>query len=80
MRSATPHGKYRNTMKYEITNTHSISRTYKGPNGQTIRFQPGETKKLKTKPPKRQGNWTIEAVEQTAKPSDIKSKDKGGEN
>lgn len=66
-------------MKYEITNTHSITRSYKGPNGQEITFRPGETKKLKTQPPKRQSNWVIESVEQTAKPEDIKTKDQGGD-
>ena len=78
MQSAMLHGKY-DTMKYEVTNTHSVTRSYPAPNGGEIVFKPGETKKLKTKPPKRQGNWVIEAVEQTAKPSDIKSKENGGE-
>jgi len=65
-------------MKYEITNTHSITRSYKSPNGGEITFRPGETKTLKTKPPRRQGNWLIEAVEETSKPEDIEAK--GGDN
>jgi len=68
-------------MKYRVTNTHSVTRSYPAPNGEDIEFAPGETKELKTKPPKRQGNWVIEAVEQTAKPEDTENTSEiGGEN
>lgn len=60
-------------MEYKITNTHSIHRVYTNEQGQEIGFAPGETKKLKTLPPKRQGNWVIEALEQTSKPEDIEN-------
>jgi len=66
-------------MKYRITNTHSVHREYRNEQGQSVSFAPGETKELKTRPPKRQGNWVIETVEQTAKPEDIKTKEDGGE-
>ena len=58
-------------MKYTITNTHSTTRSYTNSNGQEVTFRPGETKTLKSKPPRRQPAWLIEAVEQTEKPEDI---------
>jgi len=65
-------------MEYEITNQHSIPRSYKAENSQTVHFASGETKILESKPPRRQGAWKIEAIEQTAKPEDIETK-QGGE-
>ena len=65
-------------MKYEITNLHSISRTYTNSQGQEVSFQPGETKTVKSQPPREEGLWQIEAVEETVKPEDTETK--GGEN
>lgn len=65
-------------MKYTIKNLHSVARSYRGENGQQIRFGPGEQKTLKSKPPRDEGLWQVEAVEETAKPEDTEIK--GGEN
>lgn len=72
-----------NTMKYEVTNKHSISRTYSNSQGQEISFQPGETKKLKSKPPRGEGLWQVDALEETSKPEDIENTSQiedGGDN
>lgn len=65
-------------MEYRVTNQHSIVRSYKADNGKEIKFAPGETKKIATKPPRNQGLWRVEAIEQTVKPEDTEHK--GGEN
>lgn len=68
------------TMKYEVKNLHTVPRSYPSEqNGQSIEFAPGEQKKVSTKPPRSQGLWRIEAVEETEKPEDIETK-KGGDN
>jgi len=65
-------------MEYEVTNLHSVYRSYKADNGKSVGFAPGETKTLATKPPRNQGAWKVEGLEQTAKPEDIETK-QGGE-
>lgn len=67
-------------MKHRITNLHSVSRSYINDQGQEITFRPGETKTLKTKPPRGDGLWRIEAVEETVKPEDTETKQEGGDN
>ena len=66
-------------MKYEVKNLHSVPRSYPSEqNGQEIKFAPGEQKTVSTKPPRSQGLWLVEAVEETVKPEDTELKN-GGE-
>ncbi len=71
-------------MKYEVTNLHSIPRSYPSDqNGQAIEFAPGEQKTVATKPPEREALWSYEAVEETSKPEDIETTSEiedGGDN
>ncbi len=60
--------------KYRITNLHSVTRRYTNSQGQEVVFTPGETKTLKSKPPKRQAKWMIEPLEQTVKPEETELK------
>lgn len=67
-------------MKYDVTNLHSVPRSYvSDQNGQRISFAPGEQKQVSTKPPREQRLWKVEAVEETVKPEDTEMKD-GGDN
>lgn len=66
-------------MEYEVKNLHSVPRSYPSEqNGQRIKFAPGEQKTVSTEPPRSQGLWLVEAVEETEKPEDIETKE-GGE-
>lgn len=66
-------------MEYEVKNLHTVPRSYvSDQNGQRISFAPGEQKTVSTEPPRNQGLWLVEAVEETVKPEDIETK--GGEN
>lgn len=72
-------------MKYKVRNLHSMARSYTNGNGQTVSFGSGETKTLKSKPPKDQSLWEIELLEQnqddveTKKPVQEKNDDDGGD-
>jgi len=71
-------------MDYIVRNLHTIPRSYPSQqNGQDIKFAPGEQKEVSTKPPRSQGNWLVEAVEETEKPEDIENTaniEEGGDN
>jgi len=61
-------------MEYKVRNLHSIPRSYPSKhNGSEISFAPGEEKQVSTMPPRNQGQWRVEAVEETVKPEDIEN-------
>lgn len=64
--------------RYKITNESNVGRSYVNSHGQRIHFEPGQTKRLASRPPEDEA-WRIEEIEEpNQKPGD--NKESGGEN
>lgn len=66
-------------MKYRITNTTRVIKSFEADNGSTVHVSPGETRTLKSRPPEDEPGWKVELLEEPSK-SEVEDKlDDGGE-
>lgn len=65
---------------YKIRNESGAVRTMYTDNGRRVKFEPGEQKRLRSRPPRDENLWTVEEIDEEQSETTEDDEEEGGEN